>query len=128
MGKNAEGKYILHFNQESYTNDLCLLESQLLKKCKLTSELESIEPEKKVSSGLVGLPNGPNVGFINTVFLQLFNHKEMKKVLKMVDETKDDKVFYCLARICNILSKQCKVENSDIKLIIELFFEQYCDF
>lgn len=122
MGKNVEGKYILHFQYESYTNDMCLLESQLLKKCKLTSEINQIEPEKKVQSGLVGLPSGPNLGFINTVFLQLFNHKETKKILKMVDDSRDDKFFYCLAKVSNILSKQCKVESSDIKLIVELFF------
>ena len=46
----------------------------------------------------------------------------------MADTTRDDKVFYCLAKILNILSKQCKVENADIKLIIELFFEKFCDF
>ena len=128
MGKSTEGKYILHFSGESYTHDLCLLESQLLKKCKLNSEVASIEPEKKMHSNLVGLPNGPNLGFINTIFLQLFNHKETKKIFTMVDQTRDDKVFYCLARICSIISKQCKVESSDIKLVIELFFNQYADF
>lgn len=44
MGKNTEGKYILHFNGESYSNDLCLMEAELLKHCKLAAELHSIEP------------------------------------------------------------------------------------
>jgi hypothetical protein len=94
------------------------METELLKKCKLSSEIQQIEPEMRIHTGLVGLPSGPGLGFINTVFLQLFNHKETKKILKMVSENRDDKFYYCLAKICNLLSNQCKVESGDIKLII----------
>ena len=68
----------------------------MLKHCKLAAELQSIEPEKKVNSGLVGLPNGPGIGFINTVFIQLFNNKEVRKVLSIADGKRDDKFFYNL--------------------------------
>ena len=77
---------------------------------------------------MIGLPSGPNLGFINTVFLQLFNHADTRKILKLVDDSKEDKLFHYLAKISNLLSKQCKVESCDIKLIIELFFNQYADF
>lgn len=32
MGKNVEGKYILHIPGESYIYDICVLENQLFKK------------------------------------------------------------------------------------------------
>lgn len=35
LGKNVEGKYILHQPGESYIYDICLMESDLLKKAKL---------------------------------------------------------------------------------------------
>jgi len=37
MGKSIEGKYILHFSGESYNNDICLMEPELLKNCRLAS-------------------------------------------------------------------------------------------
>ena len=77
---------------------------------------------------MVGLPCGPSLGFINTVFLQLFNHPETRKILKLVDPKKEEKLLHYLAKISNLLSKQCKIESSDIKLIVELFFNQYSDF
>lgn len=90
----------------------------MLKHCKLAAELQSIEPEKKVHSGLVGLPNGPGIGFINTVFIQLFNNKEVRKVLSIADSKRDDKFFYNLGKIYSLWSKQCKVEISDLKLLV----------
>ena len=65
------------------------MEPDLLKKCKLPSTLEGVEPEKKIHTGMIGLPNGPNLGFINTVFLQLFNHRDTRKILKLVDDSKE---------------------------------------
>lgn len=85
MGKSTEGKYILHFSGESYFNDICLMDTELIKHCKLSTFLQEIEPEKKIQSGLVGLPSGPGLGFINTVFIQLFSNKEVRKLFKMVD-------------------------------------------
>ena len=35
LGKNIEGKFMLHFDGEPYSNDICLLEHELVKKCKL---------------------------------------------------------------------------------------------
>ena len=35
MNRNLEGKYIIHFIGESYSNDLCLSEKHFLKNCKL---------------------------------------------------------------------------------------------
>lgn len=44
MGKSTEGKYILHFIGESYSNDICLMDSEMIKKCKLSGVLQEIEP------------------------------------------------------------------------------------
>ncbi len=39
MGKSTEGKYILHFIGESYTNDICLVEVEMQKYCKISSKI-----------------------------------------------------------------------------------------
>ena len=46
----------------------------------------------------------------------------------MANGSREDKLFYCLAKISNLLSKQTKIESHDMKLIVELFFEQYLAF
>lgn len=72
MGKNTEGKYILHFVGELYTNDVCLIESDLLKYCKLSNKIHEIYSEKRHSHlNQVGLPTGPGLSFINST-LQIF--------------------------------------------------------
>lgn len=109
MGKSTEGKYILHFIGESYSNDICLMDFEMMKKCKLSGVVQEIEPEKRVQSGIMGLPNGPGLGFISTVAIQLFNNKEFKRQLKIADDSRDDKFFYNLAKINKLLAKQCKL-------------------
>ena len=39
MGKTTEGKYVLHLEGKSYTNDICLIESELLKQCRISAKL-----------------------------------------------------------------------------------------
>ncbi len=42
MGKSTEGKYILHFIGESYSNDICLMDFEMVKKCRVSTELQEI--------------------------------------------------------------------------------------
>lgn len=111
-------------------NDICLIEVDMLKYCKLSAKLEQIEGGQKRSShsNLVGLPNGPGLGFINSVFQIFMNAKDIKKQLIMLDHNRTDKLIYCIARIHNLLVKQIKIESMDIKELVELYLSKYTDF
>jgi hypothetical protein len=37
MGKNIEAKYIIHFPKEPYSFDKCLVESDVIKYCKVNT-------------------------------------------------------------------------------------------
>lgn len=82
-----------------------------------------------IHCGLVGLPCGSGLGFINSTFLQIFNNKEMCNFLKMLDISLcNDKLLYYLASLNNMLVKQLKIESSDIKVIVDLFLSKYIEF
>ena len=43
MGKNTEGKYVIHFPGESYIYDVCLMEKELFNKGSIVSSKPVIQ-------------------------------------------------------------------------------------
>jgi hypothetical protein len=62
-----------------------------------------------IHSKLQGLPSGPGLGFINSVFEVFTNNKDIVSQLIMMDQERNDKLVYNLAKIQNLVSKQAKV-------------------
>jgi hypothetical protein len=73
----------------------------------------------------MGLPSGPGLGFMNSVFQIFMSTKEMKNLLIMLDNNRSDKFIYCLARLNNLLSKQARIEVVDVKDLVELYLNKY---
>lgn len=46
----------------------------------------------------------------------------------MLDNNRNDKLIYCLARIQGLLTKQARIEAMDLKDIVELYLSKYVDF
>ena len=110
MGKSIEGKYILHILGQSYSSDICLIESELIKTCTFADRILEVGIEKKVvHSNLQGLPSGPGLGFINSVFEVFINNKDIVSQLIMMNQGRNDKLVYNLANIQNLISKQARI-------------------
>ena len=129
MGKSIEGKYILHILGQSYSSDVCLIESELIKTCTFADKILDVGVQKKVvHSNLHGLPIGPGLGFINSVFQVFINNKDIASQLIMMSQGRNDKLIYNLANIQNLVSKQARIQFGDIKNTVELFMSKYLDF
>jgi hypothetical protein len=56
------------------------------------------------------------------------NSKDVKGQLLMMDNCPCNKLIYCLARIYSLLSKQVKIDPSEIKDLVEVYLNKYYDF
>ena len=134
LGKNVEGKYILHVPGEPYIFDICVLESELCKKGKLVSSKDSsqiipIKMKKKDELGLVGTPNTKGLGFINSVLMHLYYNWAFKQQLSLFPQeevpSEEKKFVKTLAKTFRDLTYKKKI---DTKLIQETIDELLPDF
>ena len=87
MGKNIQGKYILHFPKESYSLDECIVESDVIKYCKIYSPqsiMNEVKLKNKGEHDAKGISNAKGLGFINSMILNLFNNKNLKNLVSMM--------------------------------------------
>ena len=87
MGKNIEGKYILHFPGESYIYDICILENELHKHGELINNHLPIEDikQKKSDTSLVGISNIKGLGFANSLVLHLYNNWTFRQQISLLN-------------------------------------------
>ncbi len=130
LGKNVEGKYILHQPGESYIYDICLMQSDLLKKAKLNpvqeTVLEELKVKKKEDQGLIGIPNAKGLGYINSVIMHLFYNWNFKQQLQIANLPDDSiSVLSTLSKIYKDLTNKKKINT---KIISETIQEILPDF
>jgi len=125
MGKNIEGKYIIHFPKLSYSFDKCLVESDAIKCCKTyTSDsiVNEVKLKNKSSAELKGISNGKGLGFINSIILNILNNRHFKSIISMINvNEKDTHMIHFLTSICQTLLQKKTVDVNDIYDIMELF-------
>lgn len=112
MGKTTEGKFWIHFEGESYTNDKFLMESELRRYCKLPNKIGMITEDKKTHTELLGLPNGRVVGFFNSILIILMNNKALKSQLSLLNDKKEEMFIQVLSETYHRLSKKSKISTS----------------
>jgi len=56
------------------------------------------------------------------------NSKDIKKQLAILDDSRNDKFIYCLAKIHNLLTRQGRIDAIDVKDVLDLYFNKYVDF
>lgn len=139
MGKNVEGKYILHIPGEPYIYDICVLENELLKKGKLLQNnekgpIEEIKAKKKEELGLVGIPNLKGLGYINSCILHLYYNWGFKQQLSLMkldeqfSEEEEKPFIKVLAKIFKDITYKKKVETKFIQEAIDLDLPDFSHF
>jgi hypothetical protein len=81
MGKNTEGKYVLHTPGESYIYDFAVFEEELYKKGSILGGknlIEDVKMKKKTELEIIGIANTKGIGFANSVILNLFGLKNFR--------------------------------------------------
>ena len=124
MGKNVEGKFILHFPGQSYIYDICILEKELQKCCELAlkNNLQISEVLlKKEDHSLIGIANNKIWGFANSLVLHLYNNWTFRQQISMInhDEIDLDDATQVLSEVFHCLSAKKKVDTSDISTLVK---------
>jgi hypothetical protein len=133
MGKNTEGKYVLHSPNEPYIYDIAVLEQDLYKKGSIVSAnntIEDVKLKKKTENEYIGIANSKGIGYINSVILHLYSLKQFKENISFVNCNTGQitKIIEVLNHVNSLIMARKKVDPRDILDMIEILLPDYQNF